>query len=344
MSSPETAFPSLGSRLSYPTYFETLGTSHIVRLSIWTAVGAFSIAVSVLSFLRWHSPALAWTSTLLGIGILAAPLVMKAIYNILFTWLQLLPTFLKKDCGTTIDSGEYARQRIEHLKSSPTPRWLGFGGAGYAVAGFWWGGAFAQLPIAPRVIFGGVVVLAGFVAGVGITALAFLGRFIWRLGRYYRVRVSPHHFGVLSVGKMLMKSYALASIVWCIFSASAIRSLPRGWVPLLLLAAPSFMFFLVSFLVCQFPLHERMVEYKRSKLLDLDNRLEEVSARTEISADSERQIDFLVAEMKRVNQWPEWPFSIGNFSGVFAASLAAIAPQLIKIALVVYDFSGHKRA
>jgi len=82
-----------------------------------------------------------------------------------------------------------------------------------------------------------------------------------------------------------------------------------------------------------------MVEYKRAMLIRLENLFESSLPKqpNEMTEERQRQMTFYLSELKRVQNWPEWPFSVGNLSGVMGASLGAIAPQIIHVALPLLD-------
>ena len=73
---------------------------------------------------------------------------------------------------------------------------------------------------------------------------------------------------------MLVKCYALIAVAWCFYTGSATWSLSGTWVPVLALATPAVIFFVGSFILCQFPLHRRMVQCKRTELIELDDVLD----------------------------------------------------------------------
>ncbi len=277
--------------------------------------------------------------TLLGACIGIVPLTMKGIYAIVFSWFQYVPTFLRRD---TSGFQRWLREEFDQFSASPTPCRFGIGYAVFAVIAFWLGGAFDGLPAVMLIAGLVLALLASFVCGVGLAALYYLAHFIWLVGRRYPVRVSDHGYGILSTGRTLVKCYGLVAIAWCFYTASATWSLNGRWIPLLALASPAVLFFVGSFVFCQFPLHTRMVECKRASLLELDNLLEQLTpkAQADMSEERRRQVDFCMAEIKRVREWPEWPFSFINLSGVMGASMGAIAPQIIKTILPLIVGNG----
>lgn len=338
MSSTQLPMHSFDTRLVYPMYLEKLATSRrVLHLWTWVAIGGVAATIPLLGFLRWHNHAMLSTFTLQGACIALVPLVMKGIYAILLSWAQFLPTFLRKDSATSSDYERWIRHQFERLNNSSVPRHFGIGSAVITVILFWLGGALDELHSVMLVVCLAILLVSSFVYGVGLASLFFLGQTIWRLGREFPVRVSEHSFGVLSVGRTLVKCYALVAIVWCCYAASGTWESGGGWIPMLPLVVTTLIFFVSSFVVCQLPLHDRMVECKRATLLELDDLLERLTPTVPIdmSQERQRQVDFCVAEIKRVHKWPEWPFSTSNLSGVVGISIGAITPQIIQTVLII---------
>jgi hypothetical protein len=326
-----TATPSQTLRShSGATYFEMLGR-HIVT---WIVMGVVAVCMCCFGFLRWHVPALIGTFALLGSCIALGPLAMKAIYAILLGWSHDVPAFLRQDQSSPEWQCWFEKQ-FERFSSSPAAVYFGAIYAVFSVAAFWLGGAFTGLSSFMLVICFAIAAIASFVCGVGLAAIFYLARLIWDVGSQYQVRVSEHSYGVLSTGKMLVKAYALVAVVWCLYTGSAASHLRGKLIPLLALAVPAVIFFIGSFLISQFPLRRRMVECKRSALLELDKLLESLTPKqpSDVTEERQRQMNFYVSEMHRIQKWPEWPFSIGNLSGLMGATLGAVAPALIRIVL-----------
>jgi len=137
---------SFDNRFVYPTYLEMPTSSRAGYIWAWVVIGAIAVTVPVLGFLRWHNHVMLGTFTLLGICIALVPLAMKAIYSILLSWAQFLPTFLRKDSATSSHYEQWIRHEFERLNSSSVPRLFGMGFAALAVSAFWLGGAFDKLP------------------------------------------------------------------------------------------------------------------------------------------------------------------------------------------------------
>lgn len=327
--------PRLQDARVYRTYFETLGIPGTQRLSAWVALGLLAVAISGVGFWFLHKTALLATFLILGACIAIVPVTMKGIYTILVAWTATAASFLKQDQLPISEWQGWFRQQFEIYSSSRAILYFALIYTTFAVPAFWLGGAFDEIPIPMALVCAVIAGLASFVCGVGLASIFYLARFIWQVGCQYSVRVSAHSYGVLSTGRMLVRCYALVAIVWCLYTSSGTFYLSGRSVPLLALAAPAILFFLGSFVLCQFPLRKRMVECKRAALLELDDLLERLTPKEpeEITDERERQIHFCLSEMKRVREWPEWPFSLGNLSEVTGASLGAVAPQLFHIVL-----------
>lgn len=318
---------------SYPTYFEIPALPGAGRLSMWAIVGGLLAGASLVCFLRWHVPALLGTFMPLGLCVAIVPAVMKGIYAILFFWVQDVPSFLENGESSRQGFEQWVEGEFNRFGLSRVPSYAGVGSIPLTTAAFWLGGAFVGLPLLGVVVCLISVALASFVAAAGLVGVSYLASSIWRLGRCFSVRLSGHVYGVLSTGRMLVKCYALVAIAWCFYTSSATWGLANKWIPLLVLAVPSLAFFIGSFVICQIPLHRRMVECKRAKLAELADLIERLTPKDSggVSGDLMRQLDFNIAKFDRVRKWPEWPFGIRNLSAVVGTSVVAVTPQLIHI-------------
>ena len=114
----------------------------------------------------------------------------------------------------------------------------------------------------------------GFFAGVGLFNMFCLSRIIWLLGKKFELKVERHPYGIMTTGNMLVKCYFVAAAIWFVFTFSAAFGLPSGWIPMAMLAAPSIIFFVAAFITCQIPIHNRMVDYKKAEILNIQKDLE----------------------------------------------------------------------
>ena len=141
----------------------------------------------------------------------------------------------------------------------------------------------------------------------------------------------------MSIGFVLFKLWMIIGCIWAVYVASAfvgyqgtnynnVINLPPMWM----LAYPTFPLILGTFIICQFPIHQKMVEYKRQEILRLDNMLDELNFHNAEDLDEElrNKIDFLYKQKEQFRQLPEWPFSLVSLLGTGASSVTAVFPVL----------------
>jgi hypothetical protein len=295
-------------------------------------LAALAIGGTVTAYARYRQSVFLGTFMLLSLCIGLVPLIMRAVYAILGTWMNHVPDFLPSDPQITADCRAWTEGEYWAFNNSPSQWRFGLSFALLACWAWWAAGAFAQLSSPALVLALGITFLSTFVCGVGLISVYCLARHVWRVGKRYEVRVSDHQYGVLSTGSMLVKNYALVAVVWCVSTSSATWTLDSRGTPLFALAVPTAVFFVGSFLVCQFPLHARMVEYKRKRLKELDALLNRLAPDSpdDVTKNRQGQVEFCVSEIRRTSKLPEWPFGIGALSGVVGASIGTVAPQLLQ--------------
>ena len=172
-----------------------------------------------------------------------------------------------------------------------------------------------------------LVAIAGFFAAFGLVNLACLARIVWRAGAL-RLRVSTDRFGVVSCGEMLLKAYFIGSVIWCFFTASITEKLSTAWLPIMLIGVPAFLFIVSSFVVCQLPLHQQMLKFKRSEILELSAAIDDLyqGESKSISLDNLRRIEHYTKRLDEANALPEWPFNWRTILGVVSSGFMAILP------------------
>src|SRR5208337_2659425 len=101
------------------------------------------------------------------------------------------------------------------------------------------------------------------------------------------------------------------------------------WIPLVVLALPSILLMVVSFIVCQWPIHCRMLEHKQTKLDEIAVLLERLQSDDPGKIDKERreQIAFFQERMSRILAWPEWPFGWRSLLGSMGSGIIAASPM-----------------
>jgi hypothetical protein len=317
------------------SYFESIASPRRIPLSAWLCLSAIAVtALTIMAILRGDSRTVR-VFGLYGVLIGLVPLNTKVIYTILLDWVQFLPQFTPLHEVSQPKLEAWVRREFKRLGDSLTPCYFGITFALFAAAIYATTGEFTHLKTFEAVSCAAITMLAAFVCGTGLAALFGLVCSIWRLGRTFPVRVSEHSCGILSTGSALMKCYGIVALVWLFATGSAAWALQDRWIVLLAIDLPALCFLVGSFVVCQYPLHVRMVEYKRSALFRLDNVLERVAPNNadEMSEYRKQQVEFCLSEMKRIEKLPNWPFSLGSVSTVVGAWLVSMSPHLIKMAL-----------
>jgi hypothetical protein len=176
-----------------------------------------------------------------------------------------------------------------------------------------------------------IVGASTFLCGVAMAGLFFLSRAIWRLGRY-PVVVTPHRFGVLSTGELLKKCFTVVALIWMVFSSCATGHMRARYVLLAFFAVPHVLFFLGAFVMCQLPLHKRMIESKGGMLLDLDKLQASLRPRQreDLTPERRQQLEFCSRVYREVYRLPEWPFDWRALTTVAVSGVTAIAPSIVK--------------
>jgi hypothetical protein len=186
---------------------------------------------------------------------------------------------------------------------------------------------------------GALVAGSAFVAGLGLVTIFYGCRTIWRVGAF-SVRVRSNKFEITSTGAMLSQCYLAIAFSWALYSSSAIAWVDSNHfleaeLPLMLLSAPTFVAFTASFIACQFPLHLRMLEFKKRELRAIEDLLDQLKPSKIEDLDSARKekISYFEAKRNEIAALPEWPFSSKALWGVLGSSLTAVFPALITTGL-----------
>ncbi|SJM93203.1 membrane hypothetical protein [Crenothrix polyspora] len=175
---------------------------------------------------------------------------------------------------------------------------------------YYFSGVFVGLNNTQAVTLALIILLNCLVSGAAWFSLFCFARIIWRLGRF-PLKVEQNPEGVLSTGNTLMKCYAITIILNYTFSL--INSIAMQNMRLLfILEAPYIVFFAISFIVCQIPVHNRMVDYKKLKLAEIDGLLASLSQQqnpnTLMEAEALRpQMEALKKTRANIMALPEWP-------------------------------------
>lgn len=275
----------------------------------------------------------------LSAGFLTVPLVFRLAYLRFRLWGESVSSFVvpKKRVDRTSVS-DLMKQELLLFRGSATVYVIAAIFAGIAWLVFW----EARYPVGFRnltSIWATILLLcSAFVAGLGLPIIFYACRAIWRVGAF-EVRVINHKFGILSTGIMLSQCYFAIAISWAMYSLSAIAGVERehlseSRLPVLILAMPTFVGFLASFIACQFPLHRRMLEFKQRELQTVETLLDELkpTKSQELTRDLLDKIGFYEKKWNELAALPEWPFDYKALWGAVGSSVTAILPALVSTA------------
>ena len=272
----------------------------------------------------------------LAVGIVAVPLAFKICHWRLTEWAKHLDAFTTESNGRAKDR---FLQELDFLTGSPAMAVAGLATGTLAVFAYYWGGYVASgIGLAGVSAYFVVFVSAAF-AGLGIFAIFRGGQVFWRLGAF-EIRVERHKNGVLSTGIVLVQCYLAIGVTWGFYVSSAVFSVPGQKIldiamglPMLLLAAPTLALFVGTFVLCQVPLHKKMVDFKRARLLkteDILRTLRPESAK-ELDEETRKKIDYYETQKAQFIALPEWPFNVNSLLGAVASSAMVFMPVPVKL-------------
>lgn len=272
----------------------------------------------------------------LALGVLAVPLAFKVCHWRLIEWAKHLDAFTTDKDGQAKDR---FLQELSFLKGTAAMTVAGlatgtlavfaYDQGGYVASNIGLAGAFAYV----------VIFVSASLAGVGIMAIYRGGQAFWRLG-VFEIRVERHKFGVLSTGIVLVQCYLVIGVTWGFYVSSAVFSMPGEEVleilmgpPMLLLAAPTLALFLGTFVFCQVPLHKRMVDFKRARLLNTEDILRTLRPESakELNEETRKKIEYYETQKAQIIALPEWPFNFKSFLGAVASSAMVFMPLPVKL-------------
>lgn len=296
----------------------------------WTAVACACFCITLACYHLNGSFVFLCAGVPIAIGTLLVPWGVRLGYRIVRNWEPNLRAFVSVPEKT--QATEWFNLELIHLRGSRIVIGLGFLAAVFAVMSFEFGGAFEGLSIIYALLLAAIVAFGGFISFIGIFSTFWLSRMVWRLGRF-KLNVENDPFGVPSIGGLLGKCYFIAAFIWCFFSSSAALGLKTGWIPMAMLAVPSLAFFIGSFIVCQIPVHNRMVEYKRAEVSKLSDLLQELKPQRpeDLTEERRQRIEFYSAQKAALISLPEWPFSWKSAFGVGLSGVLSVLPTLFEI-------------
>ncbi|HXI23519.1 MAG TPA: hypothetical protein VNG71_06570 [Pyrinomonadaceae bacterium] len=229
---------------------------------------------------------------------------------------------------STEDPGDWFRLHFVRGSTSRVVSWCGAVFSAVCLVVFWALGAFTDWTTSSTLVAVAEIAIAGFSCGAVLGSMFLLGKLVWEIG-HQNIVVAPHSLGVTSTGPTLSKVYAIGAAVWFVFGVSA-YDFPHPWLLIVFLAVPTFLFLAGSFVIIQFPLHDRMRDYKKKELERLDNILEKLTpADPDCTPEVLRQISFYQRLQREVDDLPEWPFRWRSYASVIGTSVAAAMPGIL---------------
>ncbi len=243
-------------------------------------------------------------------------------------WAESLSYFVKKD-KMVLDDWISRQARFLYGDRGVSRFALAF--AFLTVGTHWAGQTFNGMTITQMLVPMAILSSTGFVCGIGLACIFLFSRIIWKLGRF-AVRVESHQFGIMSTGSVMAKCYVTAAVIWLLYTLSTPWAEKRAWITMALLGIPPLVLFVGSFALSQFPLHKRMLDYKRLRVMELQERIRalEPASPDGLTEEIRKKIEFYRLTLLDALALPEWPFSFGNVSGVFVSSATAVLPVLLK--------------
>jgi len=191
--------------------------------------------------------------------------------------------------------------------------------------------------------------LGTFMAGVALYYVVAFSVAIWRLGRF-NVRVERHQVGVRRIGAIMACCWMSAAIIWGAFTSTAVKNpflcaeaqvrigaqwaktppaCPDAHWGLFWFCGVVATLIVASFVLCQLPLHQRMVECKRRERERIEGLLGTLLQNvTELKDHDIARVTFLEARIVAIDQLPEWPFHYKAFMSVATAANSFVVPHL----------------
>ena len=282
-----------------------------------------------------------------AIGLLSVPWAFQFAYGRFFEWSKNVKTFARplsrsKDSesqGNDVES--WIVDQLSFFRGSTAMYGTGLVLVGWTLLAFYLGGYFSELNSREVTFFCILTCLSAFLAGLGLHAVYGGGRVIWRFGKgKYKILVRGHKFGVLSTGRMLGECLFVISLVCMVYYTSAVLGEKhpytdfRIWnAPLLMLIVPTAGFLFASFIVCQIPLHRRMIEFKRDELAKVELILDDLKIRADSKVTSELRDNIKFYDDRRLEilALPEWPFGFKSMLGAVGSSVTVVLPSVLSV-------------
>jgi hypothetical protein len=305
----------------------------------WSLVSSICAAASFLFYRLTGKPVFVRTAVPLCLAMFLVPVGIKLGAAVLSSWSPSVDSFV---VASRDDLKAWFRAQMRVFEGTAGMVIFGLVAGVVAVPSFISGGAFWGLQTAAGFALAIIIFLGGVFAGLGLFNVFCLSRIVWRLGQF-NIKVEAHPFGVTSTGRALVKCFFIAAGIWCVFTSSATVGLRASWIPMLALAAPSVIFFVAAFVICQVPIHNRMLDFKRGELTRIQKTLDSLApSRAEDLTDERRkQIQFFERKFTQALALPEWPFDWRALLSAGVSGLASVLPVILDLGMEVGKKVSH---
>lgn len=294
-----------------------------LSLSFFSIITSYLISFDSIENLKILLP--------LSIGIGIIPYFVKRGAVSLYSWKEESAEFLNIDVVEIDKFYKHIFEKFSNLLIA-LPASLVF--MMIAIIIYFLSNAFSEFSTFKYIISWIIFLLSTFICGIGIISILHLVHFFRDLGKY-PVRVTNTQFGVMMSGKKLFNCYIMGCTVWFIYSISSLGTILYSLFPLYFLSIPSLIFLIGSFLFAQYPLHKRMLEYKRNRSKGIIKLIDSLYPDSDSGVTKEKLelIESLSDLSDDISKLPEWPFNLKTIIGVLTGALGAISPALISFGL-----------
>jgi hypothetical protein len=323
----------------HPTVFQRLApveNAHAIKFWFTLTTLLILAAWIIANTLTENQQAFRAISICMALGLTTVPLGSDIGYAIVLNWTRKVDNFAENEVE---EVSTWFRAELKVISGNQIMIICGITLGLLSLLAFYSGGYFNGYSRIAATFLALVMFASASFAGMGLYVVFWISRTFWQMGKLEKLslKIQDHRFGILSIGTVLFKCWMIIGAIWCIYSATAfvgytgehpenISRLPPMW----LLAYPTLPFILGSFIVCQIPLHNKMVAFKQAEILRLDQMLDEIQPTSveQITGDRMGQIGFLEKQKEQARALPDWPFNKISLLGTGASSFTALLPML----------------
>ena len=175
------------------------------------------------------------------------------------------------------------------------------------------------------------VAVSATMAGIALALMVTVGRVIRTIPLRFEIQLSAGAFGVLSLGNLLFRLFAIVVLTWLVYFASAVKTDAYINLAILIIGIPVFVCFVIVWFWIQFPWHSQMRVLKIKQVQRWQNYSSQLKSRnlSQLDSDTREMIVYVERELDKALSLPTWPFSVQSLVGV---SIASLSPMFVTIA------------